>query len=207
MDIAFLCYGDLNQDSDYIILANKMLDSALIEMPQAKTVCMCRESDNAYLAVSDLKQTLPYRDDDYFGTYYARHLVGAHARGKDVCFADVDIVFNDDIEPLFNDKDFDVALTLRGDDDVLPKTKYIGGFMLSRNVDFWFEVSDAVNQMLPDLKKWIGIQFALEIVAPRYKVLELPASVYNYAPKSRNDPCEGAKVIHYRGNRKEWLLK
>lgn len=36
-------------------------------------------------------------------------------------------------------------------------------------------------------------------------VRALPGKVYSYVPRSKDDSCDGAAIIHYRGPRKEWM--
>lgn len=202
MKLCFLQYGNRGEDQQ---LARIMLDSVSSSLTNCNREFGILEvlhfTDNS--TISPFRQSIPYADD-MFGTYYAKHL--SRLDDDPTIIADVDVIFKSDIRDLFQEK-FDVALTLReGWYDGCGKTKYIGGFMLSRCGEYWKRVRDIVNQMPGPLRAWMGIQMALEIAARDFHVWDLPEAVYNYAPKSADDPCDGARVVHYRGTRKYWML-
>ena len=124
----------------------------------------------------------------------------------DVLFLDVDVVLHDDVSDVFND-DFDVCVTT----DMRPGApgiKYNGGVIFCRNPAYWEAIAEATEGL--DFRKtaddWEPIERARGAVADsgKFKLKVLDGETYNYVPSSPEDLA--GKIIHYRGNRKNWMM-
>jgi hypothetical protein len=131
------------------------------------------------------------------------------AFGKPAAYLDTDIIVRHDLSPIM-DLDFDIALTKTkavvkdplgaNITEIMP---YNGGVMFIKNQQFLQDVADSIEKMAEDKQKWYGDQIALKSVSPKYNMIELPNSIYNYKPKradveSKTLP-ESAWVIHFKG--------
>lgn len=58
-------------------------------------------------------------------------------------------------------------------------------------------------------RKWYGDQLAVAHVvrSGKFKVLTLPCDIFNYTPRTELDDLSDRAIVHYKGKRKEWLLK
>lgn len=144
-----------------------------------------------------------------------------HAAGMrladEVLFTEPDVRFKADVLHVFDDTGFDVAVTDREVDSdwnlggeivkLSQVAHYTLGTTFSRSTSFWEECADYCATLAPKEQNWLGDMLALAHVidAGRYQVKTLPGPIYNHVPCSREDSCE-AKVLHYKGMRKEWLF-
>lgn len=194
----FLQYGSRAED---IALAKLMLESARKVMPDMR--CF-HQRDPQTTPLSE--HHVPFnRGDMLFSEYRALH--ESEANYAPAIFTDVDVIFREDIRPLF-ERDFDVALTVRGETDPLSGIqKYVCGIAYSKCPEFWHDVRQVVDNQPGPLRQWWGNQIAVNQVAEsgKYKILDLNEREYNRAPRDPFD-LAGAKVLHYRGPRKQWLL-
>jgi hypothetical protein len=125
---------------------------------------------------------------------------------------DTDVVMQKDPWGVF-DTPFDMAFTTRDRDVKLNGTSiniampYNIGVMFSRCARFWREAHQYVLALPRSHKEWWGDQLAVKAItdSERFKVHEVPGSMYNYSPDSEND-TEGRYMLHYKGPRKVWLL-
>lgn len=131
----------------------------------------------------------------------------------DWVFVDTDVVFQESVEHVFADP-FDVALSDRNWPHApVPKAfsaamPHNVGVVFSRSKTFWTDVLAAVHADQGD-KSWYGDQKAIcDVVAGgKYHVKILPGMVYNYPPFDTQDRALGAKVVHCKGNRKDWMMQ
>lgn len=124
---------------------------------------------------------------------------------------DTDVSVRMDVRHVFEDE-FDVALCDRNwphlpqPSDVLETMPFNTGVVFSRQREFWRAVL-AVWQAYPKEKQdWLSEQRAVaEVVkSGRFHVKVLDGNIYNYPPKTVDDPCHVA-LAHYKGPRKAWL--
>ena len=138
----------------------------------------------------------------------------AHQMAEEILFLEPDVrIVDANLMEVFDKKDFDVAITGREIDvmwegEMISKTcPYTLGATFSRSAEFWRECKLACQKLDAKDQEWIGDMKALaEVVnSGNFKVKVLDGSVYNHVP---NDPHEAqtAKVLHYKGKRKDWLL-
>lgn len=140
-------------------------------------------------------------------TYKLKHL----SRIDYPCLiVDTDVIFREDVAPILRQK-FDVGLTRREGPiydtsgvDVTIEMPYNCGVMFSKSQDFWKAALDACEGYSEGRQHWYGDQHAVKEIAPRFNVLELPCTEYNYTP-STPDEVLTAKIIHYKGKRKDWM--
>ena len=127
---------------------------------------------------------------------------------------DTDIIAKRDVRDVW-ERDFDVALTLRGEGELYDSDGtdrgsnmlFNTGVMFSRGCEFWIECYNWLAGQEGALQNWYGDQRAVHEVAHRghYKVLALKCEDFNWAPNSRNDTSQ-ARFFHYKGGiRKKWM--
>lgn len=151
-------------------------------------------------------------------TWHMRCHMEAQALGDEVLFTEPDVRFRSEILHVFDDPDFDIAVTEREVDstwdingqkvllsDVAP---YTLGTTFSRSREFWREVTDHCAQLGDKEQNWLGDMLALYAIIQtgRYRIKVIPGPIYNHIPCSREDSCD-VKVLHYKGMRKEWLFQ
>jgi len=80
---------------------------------------------------------------------------------------------------------------------------YLACTTLTNISEFWRDCLENLNQLHPKFHLWFGDQEAIRNVAqlPKYRVTQLPESVYACPPEFEN-PANPPKIIHYKGNRK-----
>ena len=131
----------------------------------------------------------------------------------DWLFVDTDIIFRKSVEHVFDDP-FDVALTDRNgtithEADYAKLMPYNIGVVFSRNPEFWTMVKGYLVQMPEKYQQWEGDQrIVCELMKHNhgFDVKIIPGAIYNYPPKRADDPQDAA-IMHYKGNRKKWLLE
>lgn len=136
---------------------------------------------------------------------YRQAMVSAEMTG-DTLFLDVDVIVREDVSAVF-EQDFDVAVTTDMKPGA-PGIKYNGGIIFSRCPAYWRAIAEAGKGM--DFRKtpgdWNPIERMRNAVADsgKFKLLVLPGEEYNYVPSNAADI--GGKIMHYRGNRKSWMI-
>ena len=132
----------------------------------------------------------------------------AHAAEDEILFTEPDVRFNENVMDLFKE-DFDVTVSDREKPTIL-KGKIVKGITLglncSRSYDFWKDAAKHCLTLDHKEQVWGGDMYAVEHVvnSGKYKVLTLPAGIYNHVPCGPED--KSGKVLHYKGNRKTWLF-
>jgi len=127
---------------------------------------------------------------------------------------DTDVVLMSDFREKLTG-DWDVALTRRDvviapdGTNVAKSMPYNTGVMFSRNGAFWADCAEVCRMMPEAQKRWYGDQLSVRYVAQRggYRVLELPCDVWNYTPHVDGEDLADKIAVHYKGNRKEWMVK
>lgn len=134
-------------------------------------------------------------------------------------FLDTDVLFQQDVRPVF-EQPFDVAVTTRDWPHLKPAVGFGGrmpfntGVVFSRSPKFWRAALRHLEQLQPNLQKWMGDQHAVcaIVAAGHFHVTRLRGSVYNFPPavesSSLSDAIQArAAIVHYKGvDRKYQLL-
>lgn len=201
MIVAFLHVGEDTR------LPAKMVEHVRRTMPQHAILHM---TDSVTPSVTaDRRQELPY-DGSRLMTYRLQHLAEV---AEPMIVLDTDVIVQADLSAVF-DKDFDVALTKRkgrilyGGKDIVASMPYNTGLMFSRNPEFWRDAYALCRKAPQDMQRWFGDQLCVAAVAKsgKYKVLELPCSKFNYTPATQNEDVSAKFAVHYKGQRKDWML-
>jgi hypothetical protein len=104
---------------------------------------------------------------------------------------DYDMIFQGDITHILDD-DIDFAMNLHGDPKVLGSR--------------WGKTYPYARHLESGRDGWLGLIPSINEALVNYRVKALPGEIYNYTPIDRNDRPKDALVIHYKGNRKHWML-
>ena len=194
------------------LLPRIMVASARRAAPGARIVHLADERSPPVDGVDDTVR-LPY-DGEHLMTFRLAHF--SNFAPCDAVFLDTDVVVQKDLSPLF-DREFDVALTRRENAGLDPQGRdvadlmpYNTGVMLSRpsGWDFWHNVLRYCETLPDELRRWWGDQYAVKAVAEvaPLNVCELPCDLYNYSPATDTEDLGGRFVVHYKGNRKPWMI-
>lgn len=128
----------------------------------------------------------------------------------EILVLDTDIIVQKDISKVFA-LDFDVALTWRdgpiwsdsGQD--LAKLMPINcGVMFSRSPAFW---AHCLEWSKEHPGGWYADQFAVAANWRRFNVLRLNCDNFNHTPNTKAEDVSKRYVVHYKGKRKEWMLR
>ena len=128
----------------------------------------------------------------------------------EILVLDTDIIVQKDISKVFA-FDFDVALTWRdgpiwadnGQD--LAKIMPINcGVMFSRSPAFW---AHCLEWSKEHPGGWYADQFAVAANWRRFNVLRLNCDNFNHTPNTKAEDVSKRYVVHYKGKRKEWMLR
>jgi hypothetical protein len=123
---------------------------------------------------------------------------------------DYDMIFQGDITHILDD-DIDFAMNLHGDPKVLG-SKW--GKTYPYAACIW-GAKHKSNELAEDFRArhlesgrdgWLGLIPSINEALANYRVKALPGEIYNYTPIDRHDRPKDALVIHYKGNRKHWML-
>lgn len=145
-------------------LVSIMIQSVRKNIPTAKIVQLSDNNtqriDNVdeYYTFGEFSQYLmPTRLD-----YQARYLMHRCGIGEHVAFVDPDVIFQDDINPMFDD-DFDIGLTWRDNMGQLSESMpFNTGIVLTKNSQqaqqFWDNGSKAILAANEQIKTWYGDQ-------------------------------------------------
>lgn len=143
-------------------------------------------------------------------TYRMRHLAELN---QPALIVDTDILFQKDVSDIWA-RDFDIALTWRPPgsvkgprgEDLAKMMPYNTGVMFCKNPEFWIEAHKYCKRLNPGLQDWYGDQVSVRDVSKKFKLLEIPCEEWNYSPKSPEDKPANARILHYKGDRKAWML-
>ena len=165
-------------------------------------------------------------DRKYLMPYRLLHLRDFPA-DDDAIFLDADIVVRKDLTPVF-DREFDIAVTTREEhgirysgpsipgfldpgDDLTRRMPYNAGVLFHRPSarGFWAAAHQYCETLPANLRKWWGDQLAIKHVADAgvYRLIELPCQLYNHTPLTEDEDVSGKFIVHYKGDRKTWMLK
>jgi hypothetical protein len=190
-----------------------MIRSVRAAMPAASIVQM---TDQATAPMAGVDQVIrKHYDGVHLMTYRLRHL--SEFPSCEALFLDTDVVVQQDLSQLF-EQTFDIALTRRDKAiptpngvDVAKVAPYNTGVMLSKpsGSEFWLHAHDYCARMSDEYQKWWGDQLAVKAIAEvaPLRIMELPCEIFNYTPASEREDLSGKAVVHYKGDRKAWMLR
>ena len=141
-------------------------------------------------------------------TYRLLHL--AELGEPELCVLDTDIIVRRDLSAVWG-LPFDVALTRRGatldtnGQDVAKAMPYNSGVMFCREPMFWKRAHTICAGYPEKFQTWYGDQLAIKQAAPGFDLLELDVAAWNYPPKFEGDYPDTARVLHFKGRRKDWM--
>jgi lipopolysaccharide biosynthesis glycosyltransferase len=195
------------------LLPSIMVATVRRAMPRARIVQLTDETTAPVAHVHDIIRA-PY-DGKHLMTFRLAHF--AQLEPCNAVFLDTDVMVQKDLEPLF-DWTFDVALTIREGAipdphgvDVTASMPYNTGVMLSKpeGWEFWEEASKHCETLPDDARRWWGDQFSVKTIAEVIPlcILDLPCDIYNYTPSSETEDLSDRFVVHYKGQRKPWMIR
>lgn len=195
-------------------LAEGLCENIKEVMPGTRIVHVTDDATNPLEGPDD---RLIVKRDVPLMTWHMRCHQMAQSLGEEVLFTEPDVRFRQEILHVFDDPDFDIAVTEREVDsvwdingqkvmlsDVAP---YTLGTTFSRKAEFWKDVTEHCATLGDKEQHWLGDMLSLWAVMQtgKYKVKVIPGPIYNHIPCSREDKCD-VRVLHYKGMRKEWLF-
>ena len=136
-----------------------------------------------------------------------------HQVGGDWLFIDTDVLIHKNVESVFEDKYFDIAIANRVSGDgahgpAFAEMPHNMGVVFSRNPDFWKAVEKELLTYDNKKQEWMGDQLAVcrLIKKGAFSVNIVPGEKYNFPPSVPYD-IDKASIIHYKGPRKKWLVE
>lgn len=206
VNVGFFLQGD---KPDYFEMAALAVESVRRHMPKARIFHMTdadtKEIDGADCTLR-IEQPMPMamRRMQHNANCYGQWL-----------FLDVDIIVQRDVSDVF-EQPFDVALTDRDgtityEGKFAEQMPYNLGVAFSRSPAFWKRVLYHMKTISPKLQEWMGDQLVIcemlkQRMASDFNVKILHGRTYNYPPKHDGDGADAA-LVHYKGPRKDWMLK
>lgn len=202
MNIAI--YLDHHADLEsYMPLALRCVESARKHMPAARIIHLTTP-DGPVVEWADERVCA---DENNAPFTYLRSAASAKVAG-DTIFCDADVVFAADVSNVF-EMNFDVAVSK----SIRPAHPWLacgGGAVFSRNPKFYTELARFGRHLgwsKAELGSWVPSQLLFNwlLTMGSAKVHFLPADIYEYKPKDEDDPCTGARILHFKGRaRKTW---
>lgn len=199
MNVGFLHVGP---DLD---LPRLMVESVKRHMPGARILQM---TDRNTPAIAETQRAR--YDGKHLMTFRMDHLAALPA--GEWLILDTDAIVQRDVSGVFK-RQFDVALTRRRSPildpsgvDVTKAMPYNSGVMFCRNPEFWARCAEVCHSLPEDQRVWWGDQLAIAAVAPEFNTLDLPCGEFNYTPGRISEDVSNRAIVHYKGNRKAWML-
>lgn len=132
----------------------------------------------------------------------------------DWLFVDTDVVVLRDVQHVFHDPIFDIAVATREgtlkDSEV--GTKFMAsmpfnkGVVFSRARDFWMAAASLLRRETEKQQTWMGDQRAMnDVIAAGRFAVKILAAGYNYPPKFIGQPVRAHHILHFKGPRKSWM--
>lgn len=205
MKVGFFC-----QSESHLSMAALMLESVRQSMPGVEVHHLTDEKCHALAGVDSVRRLacsahMPMA---------VRRMTHHSACDGDWLFVDSDVIVQKDVRGVF-DAPFDIALTDRLG-TITNEAKYAAvmphniGVVFSRSPAFWREVIERLQTFPPNFQEWEGDQRVINDMVRTgghgFVIATLPGLLYNYPPRAENDErTAGASIVHYKGNRKQWL--
>ena len=80
---------------------------------------------------------------------------------------------------------------------------YNTGVVFSRSKQFW---KDCIDFGKDKNFGWYTDQASVAVISDRYNTLKLHCDNFNYTPKKKDEDLSSRYVVHYKGNRKNFIL-
>lgn len=178
-------------------LAELAAASAKRCMPQVPTVQLCVRGMSAARHMDEVVYV-----EDAARPLHRRRWNGYAQFDGEVLFADTDCLFMADVSGVFSHP-FALAVPLIDD----PNWHFSGGVVFSRSREFWRRLAGCAvfdRPADPMLEETLAtINAAIEFTDPHLR--HLAHQVYERLPRSTDDACAGAALVHFRGPRKRWM--
>lgn len=200
MNVAFLFQGPLPQS-----LARAMCESVRKAMPGVR-IHQLTDLGTPPLHFVDAVQRVDMTDlIDFRFQHLARF-------PEDVICIDYDCIVQRDLNAVF-DQPFDLAFTRRPKNDrtasqsaaeAMPHNLGVI-FQRPSGKAFWEDVAQTWAQ---SEYNWLAGQILVsqKIAKRDFNILELPGEYYNYTPSAPDEDLRARAVVHYKGNRKHWMV-
>jgi hypothetical protein len=209
-DMITVAFFHVGQDG---LLPSIMVATVRRAMPTAR-ILQLTDEDTSPVTGADEVIRRPY-DGVHLMHFRLVHL--AELAPCDAVFLDTDVMVQRNLAPLF-EWEFDVALTVREAGvidpdgvDVTIDMPYNNGVMLSKasGWEFWREAERYCAKLSSEQRRWYGEQRAVKAVADVIPlcILDLPCNIYNYTPASETEDVRDRFVVHYKGERKPWMIR
>lgn len=206
LTVGFMHIGKISK------VAQIMVASVRRAMPTARIVQM---TDADTKPVTGVDEVIRKRYDGRFLMPY-RLLHLKDFPDTDAVFLDTDVIVQKDLSSVFQN-DFDIGLTIRNQPifdpdgtDVTIAMPYNTGVVFSRasGQSFWETAYRHCLTLSNEKKKWWGDQLSIKAAADTatLNLKTFPCYLYNYTPESPYEDVSEKFVVHYKGQRKEWML-
>jgi hypothetical protein len=191
------------------VLADAMVRSIRAAMPGVEVFQFSNESSGILHGVSGY-----FRKE---GKNTKRLRLEHYAAEGEWLFIDTDCWVQGDLRDVFN-REFDIAIANRDGSlldmevgsNFMLKMPHNLGVVFSRCPEFWSDALATWEAYEDRTKEEIwSDQLAVcdTIKAGKFNVLVLDGGEFNLSPKKRDQFVDGAKVLHYKGARKTWMLE
>lgn len=196
MNLGFLHVGHDDRLARLMVRSARLLGYSLLHMTDERT---------AAIPGCDVVR-LPW-DGKRLMTYRLEHLARLN---EPMMVCDTDVIHLEPCDDVWA-RPFDLALTRRGKTvdpsgfDISLVMPYNIGVMFVRNPQVWRFAYEHCAGLPPAEQDWYGDQLAMAAAAREFDCLDLPDTEFNCTPASA-DECPPARVLHYKGVRKEWML-
>ena len=129
-------------------------------------------------------------------------------------FLDTDVVVQRDVRAVFQEP-FDIAVAdrrwqhLEATPEFTAQMPWNIGVIFSRAPTFWRAIHEALLRAPEQAQDFMGDQRAAGVLlqSGHWALLELPGMDFNYPPSGPEDRAEQASIVHFKGNRKDWMLQ
>lgn len=202
--VAFLWQGG---DESTKELARLMIKSVRRSMPEVSIIHVTTDTFPACEGVDEVFRVK--RDTDFADWSYAALIQFMESSNYDgVIQIGTDVIIQDDVSSIFINQ-FDIAsckypLYTRTDGAYCGDVNFIkkSGIQFLKDALFYYKTHTEIQD------GWEGYQTAyLEIVKKKeHNFKELEYNAYCFTPESPVDDISKAFIVHYRGNRKVWML-
>jgi uncharacterized Rossmann fold enzyme len=189
---------------DSILHAELMVASVRRYLPEAKIIQLSNDNFPEIPNIDEIHRRTNHGD---FIEWGFGSVIDILKRGEPVLQIATDVLLNGDPSKIF-DHEFDVAsckypLKDRTDGAFCGDVNFIK----PSGLKFWEDVYDYYVNTPSIRDGWEGGQTAFLKVAKtsEHKILCLPYDEYCYTPEGENEDISDAKIIHFRGNRKEFM--
>lgn len=188
-------------------VAAAMIESCKRSMPDSE-IWQLTDDDTQKLEDADKAIRLPMED---WGLFYLKHM--CNLPETEILRLDYDVIVQRDVSPVF-DLPFDLALTRRPLNDptcsnsMRVHNPHNHGVMFLRRAKRFFHVALSTYRNAKNTDKWMDVAMAKEYAAaiPDIRWLELPGERYNYTPKRKDEDVSECSIVHYKGDRKWWMV-